>query len=68
MPSLNHDSIERRIDGSAHGVGKRRSRIRRLSSWLWRRLGRQCASGFWTLSPDGKLNCESLQAESRQPD
>jgi hypothetical protein len=39
-----------------------------LAGWLRRALRRDCASGLLTLSPDGKLICQSWRDEARRPD
>jgi hypothetical protein len=65
MPKLKHDDIPTQWRGlnrrpaSEAGGG-------RLASWLRRALGRKCASGVWTLSPDGKLLCESWLGDTTQ--
>jgi hypothetical protein len=58
-----HDDTERSHSApswAAVGLGG----VRQLRVWLWRALGRRCASGLWTMSPDGKLNCESWSANA----
>ena len=63
MRKLKHDGIKYRADLQAQGGAGSRGRIWRLGGWLGRAVGRGCSSGLWTLSPDGKLRCESLRAE-----
>jgi hypothetical protein len=40
----------------------------RLAGWLRRVLGRECAEGFWMLSPDGKLVCDSVCSDACRTD
>jgi hypothetical protein len=39
-----------------------------LGRWLRRAVGRECTVGLWTMSPDGKLNCECWCVNGGQPD
>jgi hypothetical protein len=68
MFRLDRNDIEPRIEATPQDGFDRAGRVRRLGAWLRRRLGRACAAGLWTLSPDGKLACESWQADAEQCD
>jgi hypothetical protein len=68
MYRLNHDDIETRVEVTLQDGADRVGRVRRLGAWLRRRLGRACRAGLWTLSPDGKLACESWQTGAEQCD
>ena len=68
MFRLNHDDIEPRVEATSQDGSEIWNRVQRISSWLRRRLGRACAAGLLTLSPDGKLSCESWRADAEQCD
>jgi hypothetical protein len=68
MRKQKHDDIKSGADLQAQNGAGSRSRIWRLGGWLGRAVGRGCASGLWTLSPDGKLRCESLRVDSGECD
>jgi hypothetical protein len=68
MFRLNDDDIEPRVEATSQDGFEIWSRVQRISSWLRRRLGRACAAGLWTLSPDGKLGCESWRTDAEQCD
>jgi hypothetical protein len=59
-----HDDSERGHSAANWAATSGLGGVRRLRAWLWRTLGRRCATGLWTMSPDGKLNCESWSAEA----
>ena len=42
--------------------------LQRFTSWLGRAVGRGCAGGMWTISPEGKLRCEALRGDTCQTD
>src|SRR5882724_3061701 len=66
MLKLKHDDIEATVEATASAGPGRKRRVRWLGGWLWRALGRQCTAGLWTMTPDGKLNCESWRVEAGQ--
>jgi hypothetical protein len=68
MFRLKHNDIEPRDEVTSQDRAERAGRMRRLGGWLRRRLGRERIAGLWTLSPDGKLDCESWPAEGGRPD
>jgi hypothetical protein len=68
MLQLKHDDIKSGADLEIQAGDGSRTRIWRIGEWLGRVVGRGCATGLWTLSPDGKLRCESLRAEPGDSD
>jgi hypothetical protein len=68
MFRLNRDDIETRVEAGRRDGADRAGYVQRLGAWLRRRLGRACAAGLWTLSPDGKLGCESWCSDAEQCD
>jgi hypothetical protein len=68
MRELKHDDIMPGADLQTQGGAHSEKTIRLFVLWLWRAIGRRCATGLWTLSPDGKLHCESLRAKTRHTD
>jgi len=67
MRKLQHDDIRYSVDLHTSAAAVADKRLQRFSRWLERAIGRGCG-GLWTLSPDGKLRCESLRDETCQTD
>jgi hypothetical protein len=68
MRKLTSEDIER---GAAHpSPGRALSDMStwRFGGWLSRLIRRSCTGGMWTISRDGKLGCEPLYSELRNPD
>ena len=68
MRKLKHDEIKYGADLQAQGGAGSRNRLWRIGGWLGRAVGRSCAGGMWTISPDGKLRCETLRSEAEEAD
>jgi hypothetical protein len=65
MPTLRYDGIgPSEGENSSVQAYQERGITELLRGWLRRALRRGCAAGLWTLSPDGKLQCESLGPEA----
>jgi hypothetical protein len=54
--------------GTGLGSAFRRHGVARLAGWVRRALGRDSGGGLLTPTPDGKLSCESLRAETERCD
>lgn len=68
MHKLKHDDMVASWLDAAEPGRRRASGTARLTGWLRRALGRDCGGGLWTLSLDGKLNCEPLGCARERPD
>jgi hypothetical protein len=63
-----HDDRSSNTDLDIQAVTAPQRTIQRFTGWLGRVIGRSCAGGLWTISPDGKLRCEALRGDSCQAD
>lgn len=63
-----HDDRSSNTDLDIQAITAPQKTIQRFAGWLGRAIGRSCAGGMWTISPDGKLRCEALREHTCQPD
>jgi len=67
MRKLKYENIGR--DAARMSQSRAPSSLRlRFGEWLSRMIRRSCTGGLWTLSRDGKLDCEPLCSKLGQPD
>jgi len=65
MQKLKYEDIERGTARTPQGGAPSNLRLR-FGGWLARMIRRSCTGGMWTISRDGKLNCESLGGDPCQ--